>query len=137
MINHPTTPPMTQMSTVMRLMGIGGETTRFVRNKSTTPTTPFAPSPTNPASVSISVVRKPKINNATINTPTTMSTSNSMRHYFRQRPDCLPANKRVGDELPLYSELPRTVLLGNRASGIPISRKHRGQKEPKLVSSSG
>src|SRR5215208_223953 len=105
MINHPTTPPMTQISTVMRLMGIGGETTRFVRNKSTTPTTPLTPSPTNPASDSISVVRRPKINNATINMATTMSTSNSMRRYFRQSPDCLPASQPTKEYVPscLYS----------------------------------
>ena len=37
-INQPTTPPIAQMSKVIRLMGIGGERNRFVRISSTTPT---------------------------------------------------------------------------------------------------
>src|SRR5215217_3949233 len=40
-INHPTTPPIAQMSKVIRLMGIGGERNRFVRISSTTPTSVF------------------------------------------------------------------------------------------------
>src|SRR5215208_4959717 len=103
MINHPATPPMTQMSRVMTLMGIGGETTRFVTNNSSTPTTALMASPTHPASDSISVVSRAKINNATANMTTTASTSNSMSNHFSREQECLPANKRVGGGLPLFA----------------------------------
>ena len=89
------------------LMGIGGETTRFVPNNSSTQTTVLMSSPTHPPSASISVANEAKINNATAAKITAMSTSNSMRHYFSRRLNCSPANKRVGDELPLFTESPR------------------------------
>src|SRR5215217_66102 len=123
MINHPTTPPIAQISTVMMLMGIGGDTKRFVRNNISTPTTALMASPTNPACDSWAVVNRAKRNNTTAAMTTTMSTSHSMLHYFSRRPDCLPANKRVGGGLPLCTELPRRLIPGNRASGLPSSRK--------------
>ena len=70
------------MSMVMRLMGIGGERKRFVTNNSSTPTTALMASPTNPPSKAISVVRRAKINNATTNMATNMSTSHSMEEHF-------------------------------------------------------
>jgi hypothetical protein len=73
--------------------------------------------PINPPSKAISVVRRAKINNATTNMTTPMSTSNSMRHNFSRKPDCLPANKGVDDELPLFTGLPlETVRKGSRVA---------------------
>jgi hypothetical protein len=40
MINHPTTPPIAQISIVMRLMGISSSRNRFVRKRRITPITP-------------------------------------------------------------------------------------------------
>ena|SRR5215217_1217816 len=80
MINHPPTPPIAQMSRVMMLMGIGGETTRFVRNNSISPTMVLTASPTSSV-----VVRASKINTAAAAMTTSKSTSNSMEdHYTRK-----------------------------------------------------
>ena len=57
MINHPTTPPIAQISILRRLIGIGGDTTTFVRNKSIRPTMALTASPTSSA-----VVRANKTN---------------------------------------------------------------------------
>src|SRR5215216_8080699 len=123
MINHPTTPPMVQMSMVMMLIGIGGERKRFDTNNSSTPTTALMANPTNPPSKAISVVRRAKINNATTNMTTPMSTSNSMRHNFSRRPDCLPASKGVDDKLPLFTELPRARIFSETSVHQKHSRK--------------
>jgi hypothetical protein len=45
MINHPTTPPIAQMSIVNTLMGISSARTRFVRNSRTTPIWPIDDEP--------------------------------------------------------------------------------------------
>ena len=99
---------------VMMLIGIGGERKRFVTNNSSTPTTALMANPTNPPPKAISVVRRAEITNATTNMATTMSTSNSMRHNFSRRPDCLPASKGVDDELPLFTEFPAKGILGKQ-----------------------
>src|SRR5215218_289686 len=73
-INHPTTPPIAQMSKVIRLMGIGGERNRFVRISSTTPTSVLTARPTNET--------PPRARRAKSTTTTNMSMSNSIKPYL-------------------------------------------------------
>src|SRR5918997_5297883 len=104
MINHPTTPPIAQISMVRRLIGIGGETTTFVRNKSIRPTMALTASPTSSA-----VVRATKTNTATTARTTTMSTTHSMENH------CTQIACADGESAAVASihQLPRRGLIGN------------------------
>src|SRR5215211_6196001 len=98
------------MSIVMRLMGIGGETTRLARNKSISPTMALTASPTNSA-----VVRASKPNTATTAMTTTMSTIHSIEdHYTRNLGSLVSQEKSSGRVSSVcIHELPRRGLLEN------------------------
>src|SRR5215218_4488611 len=125
MINHPTTPPIAQISTVMMLMGIGGDTKRFVRNNISTPTTALMASPTHPACDSWAVVNRAKSNNATAAMITTMSTTNSMEEHYTRNLGSLASQEKSSGRVSsvCMDELPRRVILGNSGSGVWSSRK--------------
>src|SRR5215212_6733910 len=94
MINHPTTPPIAQTSRVMRLMGIGGETKRFVRSNSISPTMVLTARPTSHA-----VVRPSKTNTAATAMTTRMSTTHSMEDHYTRKLSSLDSQEKTKEQV--------------------------------------
>src|SRR5918995_483067 len=96
MISHPTTPPIAQMITVSRLMGMSSARTRFVRKRRTTPTIPFT--------MSCPRERPPRVSTSNTIIITSMSTTSSINHHSIPGTAVFHTTVLVAQDLPLVVE---------------------------------
>jgi hypothetical protein len=116
MINHPTTPLIAQISMVRRVIGIGGETTRFVTNKSIRPTMALTASP-----ISSAVVRANKTNTATTahSYPIMVTPTEAGSYYYARCLSCLTSGPKRSSSWVAYRALKEEVDRLHQGSGSP------------------
>jgi hypothetical protein len=96
MISHPTTPPIAQIITVSRLMGMSSARTRFVRKRRTTPTIPLT--------MSCPRERPPRVSTSNTIITTSMSTTSSINQHSIPGTAVFHTTVLVAQDLPLVVE---------------------------------